>query len=131
MLNGGRCLVRRLHAAYGRWRRHGKPLPLHVRDRQRVTASPEEMGAFAEACYFGWQNVEPVSKATHSVPIRFWASADRARSFSGGPVLLVRLAPVDYHHMRILMTERRGHHCLRRVHQLVRGGDPVIDARSP
>jgi hypothetical protein len=131
MLNGGRCLVRRLHAAYGRWRRHGKPLPLPVRDRQRVTASPEEMGAFAEACYFGWQNVEPGVKGHSLGADQILGSADRARSFSGGPVLLVRLAPVDYHHMRILMTERRGHHCLRRVHQLVRGGDPVIDARSP
>ena len=36
----------------------------------------------------------------HSLSVdQILGSADRARSFAGGPVLLVRLAPVDYHHM--------------------------------
>src|SRR4051812_17612352 len=56
---------------------------------------PEEMGAFAEARYFGWQNVEP----DQSFPVKghslsaeqILGNADRARQFVGGPVLLVRL----------------------------------------
>ena len=70
---------------------------------RKFPSSPEEMGAFAEARYFGWQNVEPGQKFPvkgHSLGAeQILGSADRARSFAGGPVLLVRLAPVDYHHM--------------------------------
>ena len=65
-------------------------------------SAPEEMGAFAEARYFGWRNVEPGQKFPvkgHSlIAEQILGSAD-ARQFAGGPVLLVRLAPVDYHHM--------------------------------
>ena len=61
------------------------------------------MGAFAEARYFGWQNIEPDQKFPvkgHSLSAdEILGSADWARPFAGGPVLLVRLAPVDYHHM--------------------------------
>jgi phosphatidylserine decarboxylase len=65
--------------------------------------APDEMGAFAEARYFGWKRVEPDQK----FPVKGYSlSADQilgsnewARPFVGGPVLLVRLAPVDYHHM--------------------------------
>jgi phosphatidylserine decarboxylase len=66
-------------------------------------SAPKEMGAFAEARYFGWRNVEPGQKFPvkgHSlIAEQILGSADRARQFAGGPVLLVRLAPVDYHHM--------------------------------
>jgi phosphatidylserine decarboxylase len=66
-------------------------------------SAPEEMGAFAEARYFGWRNVEPGQKFPvkgHSLSAdQILGSADRARQFADGPVLLVRLAPVDYHHM--------------------------------
>ncbi len=61
------------------------------------------MGAFAEARYFGWKQVDanqqfPVKG--HSLDARqILGSADMARPFSGGPVLLVRLSPVDYHRM--------------------------------
>ena len=70
---------------------------------RKFPSSPEEMGAFAEARYFGWQNVEPGQKFPvkgHSLGAeQILGSAGRAHSFAGGPVLLVRLAPVDYHHM--------------------------------
>ena len=77
------------------------------------------MGAFAEARYFGWQNVEPGQK----LPVKgdslsadqILGSADRARPFAGGPVLLVRLAPVDYHHMHYPDDgTTRDHQCLGR-----------------
>src|SRR3954465_15793576 len=61
------------------------------------------MGAFAEARYFGWRRTEP--DQTYPVKGRslsadqILGSSERARPFVGGPVLLVRLAPVDYHHV--------------------------------
>jgi phosphatidylserine decarboxylase len=70
---------------------------------RKFPSAPEEMGAFAEARYFGWQNVEPDQRFPvkgHSLSAEeILGSADWARPFAGGPVLLVRLAPVDYHHM--------------------------------
>ena len=69
---------------------------------RKFPSAPEEMGAFAEARYFGWRNVEPGQKfpvkSHSSVPRRFLAALT-GRALSPGPVLLVRLAPVDYHHM--------------------------------
>ncbi len=63
----------------------------------------DEMGAFAEARYFGWQRMAPDQQFPikgHSLDAtRLLGSAERARPFAGGPVLLARLAPVDYHHV--------------------------------
>jgi phosphatidylserine decarboxylase len=66
-------------------------------------AGPNEMAAFAEARYFGWERLE----ADQQFPIKGHAlSADkilgsekRAAPFIGGPVLLARLSPMDYHHV--------------------------------
>jgi phosphatidylserine decarboxylase len=70
---------------------------------RKFPSAPEEMGAFAEARYFGWQKVEPDQEFPvkgHSLSAdQILGSADRARPFTGGPVLLVRLAPVDYRPM--------------------------------
>jgi phosphatidylserine decarboxylase len=70
---------------------------------RKFPSAPDEMGAFAEARYLGWTKVEPDQKFPvkgHSLNAKqILGSADRARPFAGGPVLLVRLAPVDYHHM--------------------------------
>jgi len=61
------------------------------------------MGAFAEARYFAWERLEadqhfPVK--AHSLSAEhILGNAETARPFIGGPVLLVRLAPVDYHHV--------------------------------
>jgi phosphatidylserine decarboxylase len=78
-----------------------------------------EMGAFAEARYFGWDGVEAEQRLPvkgHSLsPEQILGNAQCARPFIGGPVLLVRLAPVDYHHVhypdhgRTLDHDRRGH----------------------
>jgi phosphatidylserine decarboxylase len=70
---------------------------------RKFPSAPDEMGAFAEARYLGWTKVEPDQKFPvkgHSLNAKqILGSADRARPFAGGPALLVRLAPVDYHHM--------------------------------
>jgi phosphatidylserine decarboxylase len=63
----------------------------------------DEMGAFAEARYFGWEKLSPNQR----FPIKgasleaktLFGSASRASSFEGGPVILARLSPVDYHHL--------------------------------
>jgi phosphatidylserine decarboxylase len=62
-----------------------------------------EMGAFAEARYFAWDRWEaeqgfPV-KGQSPRPDEILGSAQRTQPFIGGPVFLVRLAPVDYHHV--------------------------------
>jgi phosphatidylserine decarboxylase len=61
------------------------------------------MGAFAEARYFAWEKLDRMQR----FPVKGQSlSAEdilndtrRAQPFLGGPVLLVRLAPVDYHHL--------------------------------
>jgi phosphatidylserine decarboxylase len=79
---------------------------------RKFPSVPEEMGAFAEARYFGWQNIDPDQKFPvkgHSLSAdEILGSADWARPFAGGPLLLVRLAPVDTTTCTIPMTERRG-----------------------
>ena len=64
-------------------------------------STPTEMGAFAEARYLGWDELAPDQKLPvkgHSLsPERILGDSARARPFIGGPVLLARLSPVDYH----------------------------------
>jgi phosphatidylserine decarboxylase len=66
-------------------------------------SAPGEMGAFAEARYFGWTRFDAEQRFPvkgHSLSAeQILGNAQRARPFIGGPVLLVRLAPVDYHHV--------------------------------
>jgi phosphatidylserine decarboxylase len=68
---------------------------------RKFPSAADEMGAFAEARYFGWRELKADQKFPvkgHSLDAaRILGSAERARPFIGGPVLLVRLAPVDYH----------------------------------
>jgi phosphatidylserine decarboxylase len=85
---------------------------------RKFPSPPGEMGAFAEARYFAWDRL----KAEQQFPVKAYSlraeqilgNAQRARPFIGGPVLLVRLAPVDYHHVhypddgRTLDHDRRG-----------------------
>jgi phosphatidylserine decarboxylase len=64
---------------------------------------PREMGAFAEARYFAWERVQPDQTfpvKRHSLSAEhILGEAERALPFAAGPVLLARLAPVDYHHV--------------------------------
>jgi phosphatidylserine decarboxylase len=70
---------------------------------RRFPSASGEMGAFAEARYLAWDRLEPDQRFPvkgHSLRAEhILGNADRARPFIGGPVLLVRLAPVDYHHV--------------------------------
>ena len=65
-------------------------------------AEPAAMGAFAEARYFGWDKVEPEQQFPikgHSLSVRQILDDEvKAQAFLGGPVILARLAPSDYHH---------------------------------
>ena len=72
-------------------------------EARKFPADPQKMGAFAEARYFAWEQLE----SEQSFPVKghslsaehILVKAERARSFVGGPVVLARLAPVDYHHL--------------------------------
>jgi phosphatidylserine decarboxylase len=70
---------------------------------RRFPSTPSEMGAFAEARYFAWDRLNAPLRFPikgHSLEARhILGSEERARPFLGGPVLLARLSPVDYHHV--------------------------------
>jgi phosphatidylserine decarboxylase len=67
------------------------------------TRADDEMAAFAEARYFGWEQLVATRRFPikgHSLSARDILGSDKdARPFLGGPVMLARLAPVDYHHV--------------------------------
>jgi phosphatidylserine decarboxylase len=64
---------------------------------------PEQLGAFAEARYFGWEAFSPQQQFPvkgHSLNAeQLLGSAELARPFLDGPLLVARLAPMDYHHL--------------------------------
>lgn len=70
---------------------------------RRFPAEPAAMGAFAEARYLAWDHVD----AAQEFPVKgrsldaaqLLGSATSTRDFTGGPVILARLSPVDYHHV--------------------------------
>jgi phosphatidylserine decarboxylase len=79
---------------------------------------PDVMGAFAEARYFGWNAVDndqrfPI-KGTSLRAEDILGSKERADPYRGGPVILARLSPMDYHHLHYfddgatLQTDRAG-----------------------
>jgi phosphatidylserine decarboxylase len=65
------------------------------------TPAATHLAAFAEARYFGWERLE----SAQEFPVKGHAlsaeailgSAELAKPFLGGPVLLARLSPMDYH----------------------------------
>jgi phosphatidylserine decarboxylase len=66
-------------------------------------AASNEMAAFAEARYFGWNRLEadqqfPVKGHSLSAA-QILGNENRAAPFVGGPILLARLSPMDYHHV--------------------------------
>jgi phosphatidylserine decarboxylase len=66
-------------------------------------SAQNRMGAFAEARYYGWTSVPKDQEFPikgHSLNAEgLLGNASRAKPFIDGPVLLARLAPVDYHHL--------------------------------
>lgn len=72
-------------------------------DVRPFASAPTEMPGFAEARYFGWEKVDPQQQFPvkgHSLNAeQILGSAARAAPFLGGPVLLARLSPMDYHHL--------------------------------
>jgi phosphatidylserine decarboxylase len=68
---------------------------------RKFPSIPGEMGAFAEARYFAWDRSDPEQQFPvkgHSLSAeQILGTVQRARPFIGGPIFLVRLAPVDYH----------------------------------
>jgi phosphatidylserine decarboxylase len=72
-------------------------------EARKFPSAPGEMGAFAEARYFAWDRLA----ADQQFPVKGYSlsaehilgEADRARPFIGGPVILARLSPMDYHHL--------------------------------
>jgi phosphatidylserine decarboxylase len=71
------------------------------RGARSFPANDEQMGAFVEARYFGWDAIEPTQQfpiKAHSLSAeQILGCSELARPFVGGPVLVARLAPVDYH----------------------------------
>lgn len=69
--------------------------------KRNFPSESNEMGAFAEARYFGFKRVNETMK----VPVKGFelsineliSSSIWEKTFSGGPLLLARLCPVDYH----------------------------------
>ncbi|HUD87952.1 MAG TPA: phosphatidylserine decarboxylase [Xanthobacteraceae bacterium] len=70
---------------------------------RKFPAADGEMGAFAEARYFAWERLA----ADQMFPVKghslnaahILGNEERARPFLGGPVILARLSPMDYHHV--------------------------------
>lgn len=66
-------------------------------------AAAHEMGAFAEARYFAWKKLA----SDQRFPVKGYSlnaedilgTRERAQPFIGGPVVLARLSPMDYHHV--------------------------------
>ncbi|MGK5082477.1 phosphatidylserine decarboxylase [Bdellovibrionota bacterium FG-1] len=64
-------------------------------------SDPKRLGAFAEARYLGWDKISleqtyPV-KGQYLTARTLLERADLAQEFEGGPLLIARLCPVDYH----------------------------------
>src|SRR5436190_15329238 len=72
-------------------------------DARPFAPDPNVLPAFAEARYFGWERLEPDRqfpiKAKSLDAAGLLGSKKRAASFIGGPVIVARLSPVDYHHL--------------------------------
>lgn len=72
-------------------------------DERPFPAEPAMMGAFAEARYFGWERLNEQQQFPvkgHSLNAKdILGNDERAEGFLGGPVILARLSPMDYHHV--------------------------------
>jgi phosphatidylserine decarboxylase len=87
--------------------------------KRRFPDEPGHLGAFGEGRYFGWERLDagmafPV-KGSALEPETLLGNKARVTAFDGGPVILARLNPTDYHHLhfpddgRIVDDVRIGH----------------------
>jgi hypothetical protein len=70
--------------------------------------------SFAEARYFAWERLAreqifPIKRHSLSA-CELLGDAEQAASFEGGPVIVARLAPVDYHHLHYPDDGETFHH---------------------
>lgn len=65
------------------------------------TSVPGEMPAFCEARYVGWNKTSDAQtfpvKGAHLRAVDLLADKEKAGLFEGGPAMIARLCPVDYH----------------------------------
>jgi phosphatidylserine decarboxylase len=68
---------------------------------REFTKVPNELPAFSEARYFAYEKITPDQKfpvkGTGLSAEGLLGSREKAKPFQGGPLLLARLCPVDYH----------------------------------
>jgi phosphatidylserine decarboxylase len=73
------------------------------RSGARTFAKAPQMAAFAEARYLGWEALtedqELPIKGKSLCPESILGGKERARPFIGGPIMVARLSPLDYHHV--------------------------------
>ncbi len=87
--------------------------------KRSFPSDPHDMGAFGEGRYFGWERLDPGMtfpvKGAALEPEILLGCRERVSAFDGGPVILARLSPMDYHHLhfpddgRIIDEARIGH----------------------
>jgi phosphatidylserine decarboxylase len=99
----------------------------------RTWVDAPHMAAFAEARYLAWTSIEddqtfPV-KGDHLSASSLMDNDELAREFAGGPLLLARLCPVDYHRFHYPDTGRVLHSY--RAHGAYHSVNPVaLKAKS-
>lgn len=77
---------------------------------RRFPSAAGEMGAFAEARYFAWEQLDlhqdfPIKGHSLRADL-ILGSEERAKPYVGGPVFVARLSPVDYHRIHYPMAAR-------------------------
>lgn len=69
--------------------------------KRTFTSQPHELPAFAEGRYLGFDKVTPESrfpvKGDFLTATDLLQNHEKAKPFEGGPVIIARLCPVDYH----------------------------------
>jgi len=71
--------------------------------KRSFPSDPREMGAFGEGRYSAWDELDPTMtmpvKGSALAPATLLGDKDRVEPFLGGPVILARLSPMDYHRL--------------------------------
>jgi phosphatidylserine decarboxylase len=71
--------------------------------KRNFSTDPGQMAAFGEGRYLGWERLDPNMlfpiKGAALEPETLLGTKERVAPFIGGPVILTRLSPMDYHHL--------------------------------